>query len=303
MPPPTPVAPDDWPALAAFIHRNNRRADGGVRCLHSDQGDSLALHAAELARLDRAEACFVAAHGDDGTLQGVAGAEFDPKLGRAWTRGPLTADARDADLRAALLGALEAALPQVRRLDAFVSLPDEALQRTYRDAGYAEQQQHRVMERRRTADAPAWPAAVHAASPAEAAAVARLHERLFPTTYLDAETLRSTLDDDHRLFVAATGGGPTGYVYVQRRPDGEAYVDFIGVDEAARGAGHGRALLDAALHWAFVQRDVPQVSLTVRSDRAPALGLYAGAGFVEVAAGAHLVKERAPAVEPLPLRE
>jgi ribosomal protein S18 acetylase RimI-like enzyme len=64
------------------------------------------------------------------------------------------------------------------------------------------------------------------------------------------------------------------------------------VAAAARGRGVGRGLLLAALHWLCGQRGLPRVSLTVRQDSAPALGLYEGCGFRRVASGAQMVCER-----------
>jgi ribosomal protein S18 acetylase RimI-like enzyme len=290
-----PVPHDQWPALADFIHAHNRRPDGRVRCLHAEHGASAQDQADELRSLPAQEACFVAAH-DGQTLRGVAGAEFDARLSRAWLRGPLTDRSDDAPLRAALIAALHDALPQAQRFDAFPQIDEAALRDSLRNAGYREHVQHHVMHLHASASVPTWPAAVHDASPAEAAQAAALHETLFPATYLSGASMLASLDADHRLLVVTPAGHvqPAGYLYVQRQPlESEAYIDFVGVAPEARGLGHGRALLDAALHWAFVQRGLPGIALTVRQDRPKALRLYESAGFREVAAGAQMIFERA----------
>lgn len=285
-----------WPALAAFIHRHNQRGDGRVRCLHADHGGTPQDQANELLALPDGEACFVAARQGGGSeWSGIAGCEMAPALGRAWLRGPLTCDAGDAALQVALIHALEAALPsEVRRFDAFPQVDEGGLRASYRAAGYRDQMQHHVLVLEQPRVLPAWPAAVNAEPDAKAARqAAALQDQLFPDTYLTTASMLASLDADHRLFVAEEAGAVRGYVYVQHKPfEGEAYVDFIGVDGAARGRGLGRALLDAAVHWGLVQRGLPRVSLTVRQDRAPALGLYEAAGFREVAAGAHMIKVR-----------
>lgn len=285
-----------WPELAAFIHRHNRRGDGRVRCLHAEHGDSPDAQASEMLAIPDGEACFVAARlSGAAEWSGMAGCELDPGLGRAWLRGPLTRDADDAALQVALIHALEAALPRdVRRFDAFPQVSEAGLRASYRAAGYRDHMQHHVFCLERPPVAPSWPDAV-AAQPGAAAAeqAARLHEQLFPDTYLNRASMLDSLDDEHRLFVAEVNGAVAGYVYVQDKPlEDEGYVDFIGVDPGARGRGLGRALLDAAVYWALVQRGQPRVSLTARQDRTPALGLYEAAGFREVAAGAHMIKVR-----------
>lgn len=290
------VARAHWPELAAFIHRHNRRSDGRARCLHAEHGDTADAQASEMLAIPDGEACFVAARaGTGGEWSGTAGCELDPALGRAWLRGPLTRDADDAALQVALIHALEAALPRaVRRFDAFPQVSETALRASYRAAGYRDHMQHHVFCLERPQAPPPWPEAVAAqATPAAAELAARLHEQLFPDTYLTRTSMLESLDDEHRLFAAEVGGTVAGYVYVQDKPlEDEGYIDFIGVSAEARGRGLGRALLDAAVHWAMVERGRPRVSLTARQDRTPALGLYEAAGFREVAAGAHMIKVR-----------
>ena len=287
------LAPEEWPGLAEFIHAHNRRDDGRARCLHFEQ-ETLQAQVDELRTFAPGRACFVAAH-EGGTLRGVAGAEFDAGQCRAWVRAPLTHGAGDAEaLRPALLAALHDALPQALRFDAFPQIDEAPLRDGLRAAGYRDHVQHHVMTWSVTNRAPDWPAYVRDAVPDDHPQWAALHEALFPATYLTAETMLASIDADHRLLVAAKPGASDvgGYLYVQRRArENDAYVDFIGVAPAARGLGLGRALLDAALHW-VCESDLARVSLTVRQDRAPALGLYTSAGFREVAAGAQMIFER-----------
>lgn len=288
------VAPSGWAALAPFVLDANRRPDGRVRCLHFDHGDDVAALAAELQSLPEGEALFIAAHGPAGTA-GVIGAEFDTALGRAWLRGPLLAPgvADGQALARALIAALRDALPPaVVRLDAFPQADEALLCATYAAEGFEDRGVNHVLQVPAPAVPPAWPATVADSLDDEAAATqaAQVHATLFPEGYLTPATLLSTRDEDHRLLVAAGGAG---YLYVQHdRTLGEAYVDYVGVAPSLQGRGIGRALLDAALHWAFVQRGLPRLALTVRADRAPALALYRAAGFTEVSAGRHLCGSR-----------
>jgi len=301
-----PLPPTDWPALAGFIHRHNRRPDGRPRCLHADQGETEAAHAEELAGLNAAECCFLVAQAGPGTgpWLGWIGAEFDPDAGRAWLRGPLVDPAAlgsqaAAALRRHLVQALLVALPAVPRFDAFPSADEAALTEAYGAEGFAALATHRVLRQDGARPPVAMPAPDPAMSdlainegppgPPLREALLSLHGRLFPNSYLPGPALLASLGDDQRLFVARQGDDLLGYVYLQQqRTANQGYIDYLGVQEAAQGRGVGRALLDRALHWARVERGLPAVELTVREDRGNARQLYARAGFHEVAAGLQL---------------
>jgi len=289
-----------WPALAAFLFEANRRPDARVRCLHTGHGPSAQTHADEMLALPEDEALFLAARDAQGGWLGAIGAAFDPALRRAWMRGPLLAPSAAAHpaLRRALIDALMAELPTIDRFDAFPQADEAPLLEVFAIAGFEDRLVNHVLCAQRPPQPPAWPASVvdiatlddHGAAADRAA---QLHAQAFPTGYLTPQTLLDSRDDDHHLFVGRAGPAVVGYLYLQHdRHEGDAYVDFLAVDADARRRGVGRALLDAALHWAFVVRELPRVNLTVRSDRAPALALYHRAGFAEVAAGRHLSLER-----------
>ena len=56
----------------------------------------------------------------------------------------------------------------------------------------------------------------------------------------------------------------------------------MGLERAARGKGHGRALLDTALTWARAQPTLAWVDLGVFAENEPARALYRRAGFNEI---------------------
>lgn len=301
-----PVAPADWPALAPFIHLHNRRADGGVRCLHAAQGDSVARHAHELAALPADEAAFWQVRDAEGATDGLVGCEFDPALRRAWLRGPVVAG--DPAQREALLhrlvraleDTLEAAPPGIRCFDAFPAEGEAPLNALYAARGYQRMGVHRVLEATLAPPTGAhepWPllsgVSIHRATASDLAPLLALHEELFPNGYLKASDFAEALDDPGRRVLCCTGadGRLLGYLHAKDDPEQpEIYIDYLGVAPEARGQGLGRALLGEALAWGRALGR-PRASLTVREDRAPALALYERSGFRQVSAGVHWRRE------------
>jgi len=84
-------------------------------------------------------------------------------------------------------------------------------------------------------------------------------------------------------FVAELNGRAVGLVYCQLETEDQtvAHLQAMWVAPEARGAGVGRALVEAVLAWARA-RSVCRVVLHVTENNGPALRLYAQAGFVIV---------------------
>jgi [ribosomal protein S18]-alanine N-acetyltransferase len=297
-PVPQPVAPSEWPALGAFIFRSNRTADGRVRCLHGDQGDDERSHVAEIAALPAGEAAFWRAAGSGGETLGAIGCVLDRSQRRAWIRGPWAVPgASSASLEAALLDNLERALPDIDRLDAFPSEDDAALAALYRGARYRRMDVHRVMQAALggAATATAADARIRPARPDDLRQWLPLHHGLFPGSYLSDDEIAAALGDggSRRVLTAWLDGRPAGYLVAKDDAAmDELYVDYLGVDPAARGRGLGRALLLDAMRWAE-GRGRRRAALTVRQDRVEALSLYLRCGFRQLRAGVHWRKDRA----------
>lgn len=293
-----------WSTLGAFVFRHNRTADGRVRCLHGDQGDDEAGHVAELAGLRAGEAAFWRASGADGRTLGVVGCEIDVVQRRVWLRGPWTAPGCPASLDATLLHALEQALPDVERLDAFPGEDDEPLAALYGGAGYRRMDVHRVMQASLgTAATPTEAdARIRPAQPEDLRHWLPLHHGLFPGSYLSDDDIAATVGDgSHRVLTAWVDGRAAGYlVATDDTTADELYVDYLGVDPAFRCRGLGRALLRDALRWGTVQGR-RRAALTVRQDRGEALSLYLQCGFRQTRAGVHWRMDRgqtAPSARP-----
>lgn len=294
---PALVPPSEWPALGAFIFQSNRTADGRVRCLHGDQGDDERSHVAELAELRAGEATFWRAAGSRGETLGVIGCEIDRSQRRAWIRGPWAVPGlSSASLEVALLNTLERALPEINRLDAFPSEDDGTLAALYGGASYRRIGVHRVMQAA-LGDAGTATAADARIRPARLDDLWQwlpLHHGLFPGSYLSDDDIVASIRDGPRLVLSAClDGRPAGYVVAKDDATmDELYVDYLGVDPAARGRGLGRSLLLHAIRWGE-GRGRRRAALTVRQDRVEALSLYLQCGFQQARAGVHWRKDRA----------
>lgn len=89
---------------------------------------------------------------------------------------------------------------------------------------------------------------------------------------------------DHDTLIAERDGKPVGFVLVvYDLPDevsltDQVFIAYMAVAPEAQRRGVGRLLLDAVERLAR-ERGVDYVSLMVTEENAPALGLYAAAGF------------------------
>ncbi|SHE41607.1 ribosomal protein S18-alanine N-acetyltransferase [Streptoalloteichus hindustanus] len=110
---------------------------------------------------------------------------------------------------------------------------------------------------------------------------AELERELFPGDDPWRESVfASELDQGHYYLAARVGAELVGYAglsVVGRRPVAEASVQTIGVDPRWQGRGIGRELLRALLDRADAFDAT--TFLEVRTDNAPAIGLYTAHGF------------------------
>jgi len=117
-----------------------------------------------------------------------------------------------------------------------------------------------------------------AARPDDAASLARLHAASFDRPW-SASDFRRFLQDGALGLVIRDGGAVTAFVLLRTVLD-EAEVLTIATDPAHRGRGLAAALLAAAIE-PLADAGVATLWLEVAADNAPALALYARAGFHE----------------------
>ncbi|AJD89942.1 hypothetical protein JMA_06250 [Jeotgalibacillus malaysiensis] len=108
----------------------------------------------------------------------------------------------------------------------------------------------------------------------------RLHNQVFPETYYNAETILKRTNPNRPLLAAVNAGQLAGYIYAESDPEfGEASVEYLAVNEAARGKGAGYALLRAAMQKLFEEQQTKEISLCVSKTNQTAIRLYQRAGF------------------------
>lgn len=110
--------------------------------------------------------------------------------------------------------------------------------------------------------------------------VAALHDSLFPGTHATGSHLLRVRPEREIRLVAEEAGRVAGYVAAEVQPDGEGYLDFLGVAPDRRGRGIGRILIARAVER-LRERGSGRIHLTVREANAPARALYAAVGFEE----------------------
>jgi ribosomal protein S18 acetylase RimI-like enzyme len=239
-------------------------------------GDQPATVLADLRAATAWRERTLVAHGGDDRPTGVLTVDVDEDLGRLWWLGPWADDVATARELLTAAGSIAALVherefaPDARNTD---------LARLATDLGYRPEEPSAVLVRDLATwpdDDPAGPGGVRVLEPEDRDEVARLHDHLFAGTH----TRGRDLVRDGATEVLVAGDDPRGYVATQEQADGTLYIDFLGVDPAARGRGLGRTLIAAAVTRA-AGAGAPAASLTVRAGNRHARALYASLGFTQ----------------------
>jgi ribosomal-protein-alanine N-acetyltransferase len=115
------------------------------------------------------------------------------------------------------------------------------------------------------------------AQPADIAALAGVHALAFPRPWSPEELARTLAGTGAVALLVEDEAGVRGFIAC-RAIAGEAEILTLAVDPAARRAGLGRALVEAAA-GVLVQAGATQLFLEVAVDNAAAVGLYEQANF------------------------
>lgn len=269
-----PTLPDDFAALAEIIAAQNSQP--ATQCIHS--GDIAEAIAAEMNRLHDEGHFAMLQTEQDGNLVGLLGGELDENMAFLW--GPFVLNSDWDGITSALWQQWQASLPEaITGQAAFLHVKNERGRAFYHARGFVEKQiAHIYVAPRPEQILPPSPQ-VRLFEERDAAAFNRLHDLIFTGTFETADKAIAAINEDRHIFVYPEGDTILGYCYAASDSQGEGYIEFIGVDEAARGKGVGKQLLLTALHWLFAAKNMPQVGLTVLDYRTNAQKLYEAVGF------------------------
>ncbi len=240
---------------------------------------------AELEEIDGAEhwtAATWVALDDAREVIGWIAAESDLEMHRVWWYGPFIADATSplADAVAdALLGAGRRALSSFEEHELALDNRSAFLKRFAERNGFGAAEGSVVLRAAvLSVDVPGSRVTINTGGPSDTDAIA-LHDRIFVGTHSTGERLFGLDGDRHDRFVARIDGEVVGYAITEFQHDGSLYIDYVGVSEASRGEGVGRALVATAMNARAGQ--ATHANLTVRTSLTAARRMYVSLGFIE----------------------
>jgi ribosomal protein S18 acetylase RimI-like enzyme len=248
-------------------------------------GDARDGVAAELADLspDWASTVRVVREGSD--FLGASLLEYDEEMARAWVFGPWVAGddtAWDRWARPLLDAALEQLPAGIDRVELGGDVTNVRMAGLAGELGWETSEVNHVFSADAVAAA-SWPdlvKTVRVATAADREAIRPLHDAEFPATYAPVERLLPEVPDGKfHVVVAEAAGRFLGYAAGRVQPDGDGYLDYLAVSDAARGHGAGRDLLVAIGRWLVETAPHHDVHLTVQDHRTPARRLYESLGF------------------------
>lgn len=216
-----------------------------------------------------------------GEITGFLGLETDVDLGRGWLFGPFVTAEPWQDVASLLFSELLTLAPaECTLLEMYFNRRNERCRAFAEAHGFEPYKDASLM--RFTGDRLAGLPPGRGA-PLEAAQepwVIELHDRLFPNTYNPGPRMVAGLNELNRCFVAADGGRPAGYVYVEANPKlHSGNIEFVGVEPWARRRGIGAGLVSTALRWMLTQDGIDDTWLVVDATNPAAQRLYRRLGW------------------------
>jgi ribosomal protein S18 acetylase RimI-like enzyme len=277
----TPAPAEELDAALDLIAAEQAHTDRGTTML----GETRDGIAAELGDVEPDWTASLRVAREDGRLVGAVVGDWDAELGRAWILGPWVRGG-DAEWRRWARPLVDSVLEQLPGSVGDWELAADVSH--VRMAGLGEELGLSPSEINHVytvdeATLETWPAPsrdVRPATHADLELIRPLHDREFPASYATAEHLvPDPPDGKYQVVVAVDGSTLLGYAAGRVQADGEGYLDFIAVSDAARGRGTGKDLMAAICRPVIAGSTTRKLHLTVQDHRAPARRMYESLGF------------------------
>jgi len=277
---PTVVESAEHDLLVQLIAAEQVRPDRNIPYVGDDAADIRSeLDALEPSWTDTARVV----RAPDGAIAGASVVEWDDSIGRAWVLGPwVFGDGAWNELASCLLDAALGQLPDGVEAEMSGEVANARLAALAAERGWtASGAAHVLVVGEEVVSR--WPgnesARLRAAVTDDLDAIQPLHDAEFPNTHTPAVRM---ISEFATIVATADDGTVTGYAAGRIQPDGEGYIDYVGVVPAARGKGIGRLLITALAPELLEAASKKQVALVVNDDRVAARALYASLGFAPV---------------------
>lgn len=272
-----PARPDEHAAVLDLI--TAEQADPArASCFVGTERDGIAAELDDLD-VDWRDTLLVAER--DGELVGAVLADYDVALGRSWIHGPWVRGDWSA-LARALVEAELALLPdEVTRHELGADAAHTQLADLATALGWTASEPNHVYVAD-AAVASGWGAddpRVREPRAEDLGVLQPLHDQEFPATYYPAERLLKGAAAGEFIVGVADDGEFLGYAAGRVQADGEGYLDFVAVTDAARGRGAGRGLVTTVGRRIIAASPQGTLNLTVQDHRLPAQRLYEALGF------------------------
>jgi ribosomal protein S18 acetylase RimI-like enzyme len=277
----TPVPADALDEVLDLVAGQQADPSRGTTML-GDERDGIA---AELDDLEPPWGSTIRVVREEGRAVAASLVEWDEENARAWVFGPWVVGGDDDWARWArpLVEVALAQLPAgIERVELAGEVANVRMAALAEELGWTASEVNHVYAASATAAA-GWHDPVTTIRPATAAdreTIRAVHDQEFPATYATMERLLPD-EPDGKFHVLIAEDGPRflGYAAGRVQPDGDGYLDYLAVPDAARGHGAGRDLLVAIGRYLVDVAPHHDVNLTVQDHRTPARRLYESLGF------------------------
>jgi ribosomal protein S18 acetylase RimI-like enzyme len=277
----TGVDPDELDEVLDLIAAEQAHTDRGTTML----GETRDGIEAELGDVEPDWTASVRVAREGGRMVGAVVGDWDPDVGRAWILGPWVPGGDGEWRRWArpLVDSVLAQLPAgIEDWELAADVSHDKMAALGADLGLSAGEVNHVY----TVDAAAvdaWPdpvLEVRSAAAADVELIRPLHDQEFPASYATVDQLLPDPPDGrYQVVVAMEGPVLLGYAAGRVQADGEGYLDFLAVADAARGRGTGKALMSAICRPVIAASTTGTLHLTVQDHRTPARRLYESLGF------------------------